>query len=84
MLQKGAKITYLDAHSKKTTRVIEVHYLILNPPIWYAVCWDQLRRDVRSFRCDRMRQIVLQQEHFEVRPWTEFQHAMEGNPTQKI
>ncbi|NKB28027.1 MAG: WYL domain-containing protein [Rhodobacteraceae bacterium] len=56
----------------------------LNPPIWYAMCWDDLRQDIRSFRCDRMHQVALQPQGFELRPWSDFQVSMEGNPTEKI
>lgn len=84
LLQKRAEITYRDAQNKETVRSIEVHYLILNPPIWYAVCWDHLRQDIRSFRCDRMHQVALGRPSFELRPWSDFQMAMEGNPTHRI
>jgi predicted DNA-binding transcriptional regulator YafY len=84
LLQKTAQIIYRDAQDQETTRTIEIHYLILNPPIWYAMCWDHLRQDIRSFRCDRMHQATLQRENFELLPWSDFQTAMEGNLTHKI
>ncbi len=84
LLQKKAQVTYRDGQGRETKRSVEVHYLVLNPPIWYAMCWDDLRQDVRSLRCDRMRQVTVQPQGFELRPWADFHAAMEGNPTHRI
>lgn len=84
LLTKTANLVYLDGKGQETCRLIEPHFLVLNPPIWYAVCWDHLRQDVRSFRCDRMLRVELQSSTFDLRPWHDFQHAMDGNPTSTI
>lgn len=84
LLQKRAKVTYRDVQRRDTKRTVEVHYLVLNPPIWYAMCWDDLRQDIRSFRCDRMQHVALLPQVFDVRPWSDFKTAMEGNPTHSI
>lgn len=81
LLAKTAELTYQDGNGQETTRLIEPHFLVLNPPIWYAVCWDHLRRDIRTFRCDRMRGLVLTGSNFNLRPWQDFESTMDGNPT---
>lgn len=81
LLNKIADLTYQDGGGQKTDRLIEPHFLVLNPPIWYAVCWDHLRSDVRIFRCDRMSDLVLTVINFNLRPWQDFEHTMDGNPT---
>ncbi|QDU10003.1 helix-turn-helix transcriptional regulator [Gimesia aquarii] len=52
---KELNITYEDAEKKKTKRIIEPHYLLLNWPVWYVLAWDHLRNDARCFRLDRIR-----------------------------
>ncbi len=84
LLQRKAQTTYHDAQGIETKRTIEVHFLVLNPPIWYAMCWDDLRQDIRSFRCDRMQRVAVLPQGFGMRPWPDFQSAMEGNPTRSI
>ena len=75
------QIRYADQANQPTDRVIELHHLVLNPPAWYAVCWDHLRQGVRTFRCDRMKSAQLLDGTFGPRPWEDFSSAMEGNPT---
>ena len=77
-------ISYVDQANQLTERTIELHHLVLNPPAWYAVCWDHLRQDVRTFRCDRMKSARLQDETFVPRSWDDFSFVMEGNPTAEI
>ena len=81
LLNKVAELAYQDGGGQETNRLIEPHFLILNPPIWYAVCWDHLRNDIRTFRCDRMRDLALTGSNFDLRPWQNFKHTMDGNPT---
>jgi predicted DNA-binding transcriptional regulator YafY len=40
-----------------TTRTIEPHYLLCNPPVWYVIAFDGLREAPRSFRLDRVRAV---------------------------
>ncbi|MCG8413875.1 MAG: WYL domain-containing protein [Pseudomonadales bacterium] len=48
------ELSYFDAGEKKTRRMVEPHYLMLNWPVWYLLAWDHLRHDVRCFRLDRI------------------------------
>lgn len=78
LLMKAADIDYQDDKGKKTRRRIEPHFLLLNYPIWYALCWDRLRGNIRTFRCDRMRSVALTEETFRMRPYADFKAALCG------
>ena len=79
LLMLMAKISYRRGDGKITTRVVEPHYMILNHPVWYILCWDHLRKEVRTFRCDRLENITIQNRIFKLRPWLDFEEAMQGN-----
>lgn len=78
LLMKVAEIDYRDDKGTRTRRRIEPHFLLLNYPIWYALCWDRLRNDIRTFRCDRMRSVSLVEETFRMRPYADFKAGLEG------
>lgn len=78
LLMRVAEIDYRDDKGAKTRRRIEPHFLLLNYPIWYALCWDRLRQDIRTFRCDRMRSVTLVEETFKMRPYADFKAALDG------
>ena len=80
LLMRHAKITYEREDGVLSKRIIEPHYLILNHPVWYLLCWDHLRDDIRTFRCDRLKSIHVQKDNFTLRPFEEFERAMDGNP----
>jgi predicted DNA-binding transcriptional regulator YafY len=63
-----AQLRYEDQHRTVTNREIELQFLYYNPPVWYALCWDRLRDDVRSFRIDRIHDIHVLPTHFRLRP----------------
>ncbi|MCO4781401.1 MAG: HTH domain-containing protein [Candidatus Cloacimonetes bacterium] len=48
------KIKYKSANNELTERLIEPHILYLEFPVWYFLCWDDLRKSVRLFRIDRI------------------------------
>jgi predicted DNA-binding transcriptional regulator YafY len=48
------KIKYKAASGEITERVIEPQMLCLVFPIWYFLCWDELRQTERLFRIDRI------------------------------
>jgi predicted DNA-binding transcriptional regulator YafY len=52
-----ATIRYEDQTGTLTEREIETQYLYYNMPVWYALAWDRLRDDVRSFRIDRIHRV---------------------------
>jgi len=51
-----------------TKREIELHFLYYNLPVWYALAWDLLRDDIRSFRIDRIRDVLVLPTKFRLRP----------------
>lgn len=48
------KIKYKSASNELTERLIEPHMLYLEFPVWYFLCWDDLRKSIRLFRIDRI------------------------------
>ncbi len=77
-MMRRIHIHYRDASGEKTERAIEPQYLLLSYPVWYALAWDDLRNEVRTFRCDRIEHARLLVEVFRPRPLTQFESAMEG------
>lgn len=65
--RRVATIRYQDQYGQVTAREIELQYLYYNVPVWYALAWDRLRDDVRSFRIDRIQTIQLHPETFPLR-----------------
>ena len=83
-LNLALNVTYVDEKRKRTERLVEPHFLVLNPPVWYVVCWDHLRQDARTFRCDRIQCAVVTRKAFVPQPWSDFASTMEGNPTSEV
>lgn len=77
LMARVARIQYRDERGHRTARTVEPHYLLLNYPVWYALCWDRLRRDIRTFRCDRMTSVSVCEEDFRLLPYAGFQRALE-------
>ena len=48
------RIKYRSAKNELTERLIEPQILCLVFPVWYFLCWDELRQSVRLFRIDRI------------------------------
>jgi len=78
LMMRRIHIHYRDAEGEKTERAIEPQYLLLSYPVWYALAWDDLRNEIRTFRCDRIERVRLLDEVFRLRPLTQFETAMEG------
>lgn len=78
LLMKVARIDYRDEQGVQTRRSIEPHFLLLNYPVWYVLCWDRMRDDIRTFRCDRLRRVALTDETFRPLPYDRFKKALEG------
>ncbi len=83
-LNRLLSVQYCDQQGRRTNRRIELHFLVLNPPVWYAVCWDHLRADMRAFRCDRIENATVTETAFTPRSWADFAHTMDGNPTREV
>lgn len=45
---------YIDAKGAKSQRRVEPQAMLILPPLWYLVAWDQSRNDLRHFRMDRI------------------------------
>jgi predicted DNA-binding transcriptional regulator YafY len=71
--QQCLEIDYLSEAYKRTTRMIEPHYILLNWPAWYIIAWDHLRTTTRTFRIDRIKRTVPLDQAFSLRPKTQFQ-----------
>jgi predicted DNA-binding transcriptional regulator YafY len=59
---------YVDGDGRRSRRVAEPQALLLNPPVWYALCWDRHREAGRAFRLDRIEAITPTAEAFTERP----------------
>ncbi|MEP3247608.1 MAG: WYL domain-containing protein [Sneathiella sp.] len=78
VLQRYLSIIYKAENGDLTIRLIEPQYLLLNYPVWYILAWDQLRGDIRTFRCDRIQGAEIEEEVFDLRPFDAFSNALEG------
>jgi predicted DNA-binding transcriptional regulator YafY len=78
LMQQSSQITYWSMNDEKTKRVIQPHYLLLCSPVWYVLAWDELRNDVRTFRCDRIQKINVRDESFKLLPISRFKASLEG------
>jgi predicted DNA-binding transcriptional regulator YafY len=70
--QQVADINYTDQAGKTSTRTIEIHYLYYSLPVWYALAWDRVRNDARSFRIDRISSLTATAATFRLRPVERF------------
>jgi predicted DNA-binding transcriptional regulator YafY len=73
-----ARVHYEDQHGTRTEREIELQFLYYNLPVWYALAWDRLRDDIRSFRIDRIRHVDVLPTEFLLRPADPFLAAGEA------
>lgn len=55
--QQRVRLQYLDLHQQASTRELDVYGLAYRGGAWYAVGYCHLRRDVRSFRLDRVQAV---------------------------
>ena len=70
------ELRYRSESGAVTARRIWPHYLLLNYPIWYVLAWDELRQDQRTFRVDRILEIEVLRDSFELCPVSRFEHAL--------
>lgn len=57
-------VRYVDRLGETSSRVVEVHGVLIQAPIWYALCFDHLREAPRMLRVDRIRAPRVQPEVF--------------------
>lgn len=78
LVMRRLRIRYRSEKGEATTRTVEPHYLLLNYPVWYVLCWDELRQDIRTFRCDRIETAKIIDAGFSLQSLSRFQRALEG------
>jgi predicted DNA-binding transcriptional regulator YafY len=71
--------TYTDAEARRTARVVEPQFLLLNAPVWYLVAWDRGRDAPRTFRLDRISGVCATEDTFVLRPEAAFAAAVAGS-----
>jgi predicted DNA-binding transcriptional regulator YafY len=76
--QKCIKICYQQKDGTITERLIEIHYMYLNWPIWYLICFDHLRKEPRTFRIDRIQIANITKEIFQSRIISFFSPELEN------
>lgn len=59
-----ARLEYVDLEGRRTQRTVEPQALLLNPPVWYVLCWDRERQGGRSLRLDRIESVTPTAEGF--------------------
>ncbi|MGQ3054687.1 MAG: helix-turn-helix transcriptional regulator [Roseateles sp.] len=55
----GMRFLYTDAQGRASTREVEPHGLLVEPPVWYLLAWDRRKAAARTFRMDRIDQPVV-------------------------
>jgi len=75
--QRCLNICYKQKDGTITDRLIEIHFLYLNWPIWYLICFDHLRKESRTFRIDRVQVANLTEEKFKSRIISYFSPELE-------
>ncbi len=78
LMQQCIEIHYKAKNNNLTKRIIQPQFLLLSSPVWYILAWDELRNDVRTFRCDRVVNLMVQNKEFRLMPVSHFKLAMEG------
>lgn len=69
---------YEDGAGKRSRRQAEPQYLLWAWPFWYLLSWDVSRHAVRTFRLDRMRDVLVLPLPFRMRPAALFKQAVDG------
>jgi predicted DNA-binding transcriptional regulator YafY len=67
-LHRKVRFGYTDHSGTETTRTVRPLCLVFWGMVWTASGWCELRRDFRTFRPDRMREVLLTEETFEDEP----------------
>lgn len=78
LMQQRIRMQYKAKSGEVTMRCIEPHFLLLSYPVWYVLAWDELRQDIRTFRCDRISKICSTEEEFRLLPVSHFEASLEG------
>ncbi len=63
-LQQKLSIQYTLSDGTKSERMIAPYGLVLKYTSWYLVAYCYIRHEIRTFRCSRVEDITLLQEHY--------------------
>jgi predicted DNA-binding transcriptional regulator YafY len=66
--QRLLSLVYEDGQARRSQRVIEAQYLLINAPVWYVLAWDPDKAAARCFRVDRLHRAQTLTERFALRP----------------
>lgn len=66
--QRKVRLLYTDRQEQASERVIWPQSLAFFPPLWIAVGWCELRQDFRSFRLDRVQEMIFLEERYPDQP----------------
>lgn len=69
---------YIDAESRKSKRRVEPYSLILKGKNWYLYAWCLLRQDFRLFKLNRIKHLLLTDQHFQPREVPQEEYPWEG------
>ena len=75
--QKCLDIRYKREDGTISERLIEIHFLFLNWPVWYLICFDHLRNEPRTFRIDRIQVATITGEKFQAKMISFFSPELE-------
>jgi len=66
--RQKVRIDYRDANDQRSRRVVWPLAVAFFGPVWILASWCELRQDFRSFRLDRMADLLVLNEGFEPEP----------------
>jgi len=62
--RRRVRLRYRAARGEETTREVDIYGVVCREGVWYAVGYDHLRADLRTFRVDRMLDARMRAETF--------------------
>jgi predicted DNA-binding transcriptional regulator YafY len=66
--RRKVSFDYTDADGRTTCRMVRPLSIAFFSTVWSMTAWCELRLDFRFFRLDRMRSLILRNEHFATEP----------------
>lgn len=71
------RFCYIDARGRRSSREAEAQGLLVMMPVWYIVAQDRLRDAPRFFRMDRMTNVEIKEEVYELKSRQWLRDALE-------
>ena len=72
-------LQYDSVESGETSRVVEPHFIIFRGRAFYFVAYCRLRKELRTFRLERVQNISILDERFTPQPGVDPHHYFEGS-----